>query len=148
MRVFYFAVLCMTMSMAFDTCPSTWSHNDGKCLWPKQHSYAHHSVAQASDPTAACCALCAGSDGKCVSWLLFKDKKDGFPGNESPLFRCPVRDILFCSQYLHPQQCNRQRQRTEQPDLRKWRGTPATSAANPKAIACTSWCPERSFLCC
>jgi len=81
----------MTISMAFDTCPSTWSHNDGKCLWPKQHSYAHHSVAQASDPTAACCALCAGSDGKCVSWLLFKYKKDGFPANTCILNNATVR---------------------------------------------------------
>ena len=72
--------LFATSAAALDasTCPSTWSKNVDTCIWPKQQSYKNVSVASAADPAAACCALCAGSGGKCVEWLLLEETHFGF----------------------------------------------------------------------
>jgi len=86
------AILCSWIAVCASTsCPSSWSHNDGKCLWPKQQSYANQSVANSSDPTAACCALCAASGGECVSWLLYKQRKNGFPASTCILNNAPIK---------------------------------------------------------
>ena len=57
-------------------CPG--AQAPGVCIWPKQKAFANLTVDGEGDMGGACCAACF-AEPRCVSWLVYTGRQDGFP---------------------------------------------------------------------